>query len=64
MQGCCTNNAREVIMRNVEDKELAQICGGDGGVSTPPVGVTQAQWNDLLFRLEWERKNDPYRREN
>jgi len=51
-------------MRNVEDKELAQICGGDGGVSTPPVGVTQAQWNDLLFRLEWERKNDPYRREN
>ena len=39
------------------------ISGGVEPVPPPPPGVTQEQWNDLLFRLEWERKN-PYRREN
>lgn len=48
-------------MRKMMDHELAVVSGGS---DVPPVGVTQAQWNDLLFRLAWERKNDPYRRES
>ena len=50
-------------MRRMMDHELVAVSGG-GDSDVPPVGVTQAQWNDLLFRLEWERKNDPYRKEN
>lgn len=50
-------------MRRMMDHELVAVSGG-GDSDVSPVGVTQAQWNDLLFRLEWERKNDPYRKEN
>ncbi len=50
-------------MRKMMDHELDAISGGRDN-DVPPVGITQSQWNDLLFRLEWERKNDPYRREN
>lgn len=51
-------------MRKIDKNELGFIFGGELPDTPPPVGVTQAQWNDLLFRLEWGRKNDPYRREN
>lgn len=51
-------------MRKIESNELSLVCGGELPDAPLPVGVTQAQWNDLLFRLEWERKNNPYRREN
>jgi len=54
---------QEDKMRRMMDHELLAVSGGGDG-DVPPVGVTQAQWNDLLFRLAWERKNDPYRREN
>jgi hypothetical protein len=43
------------------DHELASVSGG-GDSDVPPV-EGQAQWNDLLFRLAWEWKNDPYHRE-
>lgn len=50
-------------MRNLKDAEVDAVCGAGTDPALPPVGVTAAQWADLAFRLEWERKN-PYRQEN
>lgn len=50
-------------MRDLNAGEVETVYGGDAQSEPPPPGVTLAQWNDLLFRLEWEKKN-PYRQEN
>lgn len=50
-------------MRDLNMGEIVVVAGADAQSETPPPGVTLAQWNELLFRLEWEKKN-PYRQEN
>ena len=52
-------------MRSLNSNEVSMVHGAGGGQepTPPPPGVSQAEWDSLLFRLEWERKN-PYRQEN
>ena len=56
-------STEEIAMRDLNAGEVETVYGGDAQSKPPPPGVTLAQWNDLLFRLEWEKKN-PYRQEN
>ena len=53
-------STEEIEMRDLSSVEVEWVCGAQ---DEPPTGVTVDQWNDLQFRLEWERKN-PYRQEN
>ena len=50
-------STEEIAMRDLNAGEVETVYGGDAQSEPPPPGVTLAQWNDLLFRLEWEKKN-------
>ena len=46
-------------MRGLTATETGSIGAGvrDGQEAPPPPGVSPGVWNDLLARLEWERRN-------
>lgn len=63
-RGCADENKWRCNMRNLNSNEVSMVHGAGGGQepTPPPPGVTQAEWDSLAFRLEWERKN-PYHQE-
>lgn len=46
-------------MRGLTATETGSIGAGvrEGQETPPPAGVSPGVWNDLLARLEWERRN-------
>ena len=57
-RGCADEDGWRCSVRNLNSKEVGLVHGAGGGQepTPPPPGVSQSDWNSLIFRLEWERK--------